>query len=115
MTGERGQLLDTLAREELGIDPQELGGSPWVAAGTSFFLFAAGALVPVLPFLFVRGLTGIALSAAFASGMLFLLGAGITVVTGRNALIAGVRQLAFGLAAATVTFGIGSLVGRVLA
>jgi VIT1/CCC1 family predicted Fe2+/Mn2+ transporter len=112
MTGERGQLLDTLAREELGIDPQELGGSPWVAAGTSFVLFAVGALVPVLPFLFVRGLTGIILSAAFAGAMLFLLGAGITVVTGRNAFTAGVRQLAFGMAAAAITFGIGSLVGR---
>jgi VIT1/CCC1 family predicted Fe2+/Mn2+ transporter len=112
VTGERGQLLDTLAREELGIDPQELGGSPWVAAATSFFLFAIGALVPVLPFLFVRGLTGIILSASFAGVMLFLLGAGITVVTGRNALAAGVRQLAFGMAAAAITFGIGSLVGR---
>jgi VIT1/CCC1 family predicted Fe2+/Mn2+ transporter len=112
VTGERGQLLDTLAREELGIDPQELGGSPWVAAATSFFLFAVGAFVPVLPFLFVRGLTGIILSATFAGVMLFLLGAGITVVTGRNALVAGVRQLAFGLAAAAITFGIGSLVGR---
>jgi VIT1/CCC1 family predicted Fe2+/Mn2+ transporter len=112
VTGDRGQLLDTLAREELGIDPQELGGSPWVAAATSFFLFAIGALVPVLPFLFVRGLTGIILSASFAGVMLFLLGAGITVVTGRNALAAGVRQLAFGMAAAAITFGIGSLVGR---
>jgi len=112
MTGERGQLLDTLAREELGIDPEELGGSPWVAAATSFALFAVGALVPVLPFLFVRGVTGIVLSAAFAGAMLFLLGAGITVVTGRNAFRAGVRQLAFGLAAAAITFGIGSLVGR---
>jgi VIT1/CCC1 family predicted Fe2+/Mn2+ transporter len=114
MTGERGQLLDTLAREELGIDPEELGGSPWVAAATSFALFAVGALVPVLPFLFVRGVTGIVLSAAFAGAMLFLLGAGITVVTGRNAFRAGVRQLAFGLAAAAITFGIGSLVGRAL-
>src|SRR6185437_13831998 len=47
--------LDTLAREELGIDPRERGGSPWEAAITSFFLFAAGAIVPVLPFVFLRG------------------------------------------------------------
>lgn len=114
VSGDRAQLLDTLAREELGIDPEELGGSPWVAAATSFVLFATGALIPLLPFLFVRGVTGIALSASFAGIALFLLGAGITVVTGRGALVAGLRQLGFGLAAAAITFGIGTLVGRVI-
>src|SRR6185295_12048464 len=47
--------LDTLVREELGIDPDELGGSAWTAAGTSFLLFAAGAIVPVAPFFWLDG------------------------------------------------------------
>ncbi len=111
VTGDRDQLLDTLTREELGIDPDELGGSPWVAAATSFILFATGALIPIIPFLFTGGFAGIILSATFAGLALFLLGAGITVVTGRNAMAAGLRQLGFGLAAAAITFGIGSLVG----
>ena len=51
--------LDTLAREELGIDPAELGGSAWVAASTSFALFAAGAIVPVVPYLFLSGTQGL--------------------------------------------------------
>jgi len=114
VSGDRDQLLDTLAREELGIDPDELGGSPWVAAGTSFILFATGALVPILPFLFVRGATAIALSAVLAGAALFLLGAGITVVTGKNAMVAGLRQLGFGLAAAAITFGIGTLLGAAI-
>src|SRR5256885_6618403 len=45
--------LDTLAREELGINPEEMGGSAWAAAGASFCLFALGALIPVVPFFFM--------------------------------------------------------------
>lgn len=104
--------LDTLSREELGIDPDELGGSAWAAAITSFFLFALGAIVPVAPFLF--GLTGI--TAVFASLLcsglaLFLIGAGITLLTGRSILYSGTRQVIFGYAAAAVTYGIGRLMG----
>jgi hypothetical protein len=54
--------IDVLAREELGIDPSELGGSPWVAAGTSMLLFALGALVPVLPLMFLKGTAAIVAS-----------------------------------------------------
>jgi VIT1/CCC1 family predicted Fe2+/Mn2+ transporter len=103
--------LDTMAREELGIDPDELGGSAWVAAGTSFLLFALGAIIPVLPYLLFSGLTAVALSAALSAGGLFLLGAGTTLFTGRRLLPSGLRQVAFGLAAAAVTFGLGRLVG----
>ncbi len=115
MTGDRAAALDTLSREELGIDPDELGGSPWVAAGTSFVLFGIGALIPLLPFLFLRGTAGIAVSAAFAGIALFAVGAAITIVTGQAAVRSGARQVAFGLAAAAVTFGIGSLIGTVIA
>jgi VIT1/CCC1 family predicted Fe2+/Mn2+ transporter len=103
--------LDTMAREELGIDPGELGGSAWVAAGTSFLLFALGAIIPVLPYLLLSGLTAVAVSAVFSAVGLFVLGVGTTLFTGRPALPSGLRQVAFGLAAAAITFGLGRLAG----
>jgi VIT1/CCC1 family predicted Fe2+/Mn2+ transporter len=103
--------VDVLAREELGIDPAELGGSPWVAAGTSMLLFALGALVPVLPFFFLRGTAAIGTSLVAGSVGLCLIGAAIAVFTGRSALYSAARQLLLGLLAAGVTFGIGKLIG----
>ncbi len=103
--------LDIMAREELGIDPTELGGSPWVAAWTSFALFAAGAIVPVLPFLFAAGSTAIFGSLAFSGVALFALGAGITLFTARPVLASGMRQMLFGLIAAGGTWAIGRLIG----
>jgi len=111
MSGDREVVVDMMAREELGIDPDELGGSPWVAAATSFVLFATGALVPLIPFLLGSGPLAIVSSAVLSALALFALGAAITLLTGRDALRAGVRQVAFGLAAAALTFGIGSLLG----
>lgn len=106
-----GQALETLAREELAIDPGELGGSAWVASGTSFAMFAAGAVVPLLPFLFWTGTLAIAVATAAGALALFGIGALITVMTGQPALRAGIRQLLIGMAAAAVTFGIGRLLG----
>ena len=106
--------LDTLAREELGIDPEELGGSAWVAAGTSFVLFALGAIIPVAPYFFVEGLTAVMASIILSMIGLFGIGAAITVITGRNALVSGLRQVLFGVAAAAITFGVGRLVGTSL-
>ena len=114
MSGDRATALDTLAREELGIDPDELGGSAWVAAGTSFVLFGLGAIIPLAPFLFLSGTSGIVLSAVLSGIALFAIGAGITVVTGLSAWRSGLRQLAFGLAAAAITYGIGTLLGTVI-
>ncbi|MGZ6373008.1 MAG: VIT1/CCC1 transporter family protein [Candidatus Limnocylindria bacterium] len=111
VTGERSVAVDTLAREELGIDPHELGGSAWVAGATSFVLFSMGAIVPVVPFLFLGGAAAIVASAALAGLALFGVGAAITLVTGRGVVRSGVRQLAFGMAAAAITYGIGTLVG----
>jgi VIT1/CCC1 family predicted Fe2+/Mn2+ transporter len=110
--GEIGRAVDTLAREELGIDPDELGGSAWVAAITSFFLFALGAIVPVLPFLFTEGAVAVAASIAVSALALFTVGAAITVVTGSSVLRTGGRQVLLGMAAAAVTFGLGALVGQ---
>ncbi len=103
--------LDTLVKEELGIDPAELGGSAWEAAVSSFILFGAGAILPVLPFLVLTGMSAVAASLALSAVGLFAIGAGITLMTGRSVLFSGTRQVVFGLAAAILTFGIGRLIG----
>jgi vacuolar iron transporter family protein len=107
--------LETLAREELGIDPEELGGSPWEAAGMSFVLFAVGAILPVAPFTCLSEMHAVMASLGVSAVALFVIGAAITLFTGRNALYAGSRQLLFGLAAAGLTYGIGRLLGVALA
>ncbi len=103
--------LSTMAREELGIDPDELGGSPWQAAFTSFFLFTAGAIFPVLPFVFTTGAAAIIGSLVLSGLALFAVGSGITLITGRGVWFSGLRQMAFGLIAAGITYAIGSLLG----
>lgn len=103
--------LETLAREELSIDPQELGGSAWVAAITSFVLFSIGAIIPVLPYFFGGGLSAVAISVGLSAVALFVIGAAITIITGRSALASGLRQVVFGIAAAAITYGLGWLVG----
>ena len=106
-----GAALDVLAREELGLDPEELGGSPLTAAATSFLLFALGAAVPVLPFFFLRGGTATLVSLGVSAVVLFVIGTAITLFTGRSIWKSGFRQLLLGLGAAAVTHGIGRLVG----
>jgi VIT1/CCC1 family predicted Fe2+/Mn2+ transporter len=103
--------LDTLAREELGVDPEELGGSAWEAALTSFLLFALGAIIPVASFLFLGGIPAIAVSVALSALGLFGIGALITLLTGRSVLYSGTRQMLIGLAAAGIAYGIGRLIG----
>jgi VIT1/CCC1 family predicted Fe2+/Mn2+ transporter len=103
--------LDTLAREELGIDPRELGGSAWEAAGTSFLLFSIGAIIPVSPFFFTDGLHAVIFSLGLSAVGLFVIGAAITLLTGRPLVAAGLRQVLVGLAAAGLTFGVGKLIG----
>src|SRR4029077_16345847 len=66
LLADRKSALDTLVREELGLDPDELGGSPYLAAGTSFGLFSVGAIFPVLPFFFLRGTDAVAASLGLA-------------------------------------------------
>jgi len=112
--GDTRAALDALSREELSIDPNELGGSAWVAAGTSFTMFATGALVPLIPFAFLTGTPAIVAAAVLSALALFVVGALITVITGQSALRAGLRQLAIGVAAAAVTFGVGKLLGTAI-
>jgi len=111
MMADKGSILDTLAREELGIDPEQLGGSAYEAAFTSFFLFAVGAVFPIFPFFFWSGATAIYISLAVSAVGLFIIGAAITLMTGRGILFSGVRQVIVGLIAAALTFGIGRLIG----
>jgi VIT1/CCC1 family predicted Fe2+/Mn2+ transporter len=102
--------LDTMAREELGLDPGTLG-SPWVAAASSFAAFAAGAFLPVVPFFFTSGAAAVVTSAVLSVLMLFGVGCAISVFTGRHAGRSGLRMAAIGVLVATATFLIGKAVG----
>jgi vacuolar iron transporter family protein len=107
----KGAALDTLAREELGIDPDSLGGSAWTAGATSFCLFTAGAIFPVAPFFFVTGIQAVIAALALSGTALFSIGAATSFFTGRSILFSGARQLLIGLAASGVTYGIGYVIG----
>ena len=114
LLADRSSAIDALAREELDIDPSQLGGSPGEAAVSSFVLFAIGALVPILPLLVARGPVALAASAVVSALGLFGIGAAITIFTGAPVWRSGGRQLLLGLAAAGVTFGLGRLLGLTL-
>lgn len=105
--------LDTLAREELGLDPDELG-SPWSAAFSSLLAFAVGAFVVVLPYLFTGGTTGFVIAAVLAVLAMAAVGAGIGVLNGRSAWRGALRQVVAGVLAAGVTYLVGHLIGRTL-
>ena len=111
---DEGTALEAMAREELGFDPEELGGSATVAATASFVLFVAGAIVPVLPFAFTDGATAVTVSLV-ASGLALLgIGAAITLLTGRGVWRSALRQLVIGIGAAAITFGMGHLIGGIV-
>lgn len=111
MSRNRTTFLDTLAREELGIDPQELGGSAYEAAFASFLLFAIGAIFPIFPFLLWSGFTAILISLLVSAVGLFIVGAAITLMTGRSVWYSGMRQVIVGMVAAALTYGVGRLIG----
>ncbi len=115
LMADKGTALDTLVREELGLDPNELGGSPWAAGAWSFCLFAAGAAVPVLPFFFLAGTGAMIVSIAASAAALSVVGAGTSLFTGRSALFSAARQIAIGAVAATITYGMGLVAGVTLA
>ena len=96
------------AREELGVDPDDLP-SPWLAAGSSFVAFSIGALVPVVPYLL--GATSLLLVVLLAGVALFVAGAVVSRFTNRTALYSGTRQLVLGGLAAGVTHLVGQAVG----
>jgi VIT1/CCC1 family predicted Fe2+/Mn2+ transporter len=111
MIREPDHALDVLAREELGLNPEDLG-SPWGAALCSFFAFTAGAAIPLMPFLAgCDRQTGITLSAGLAAASLFVVGAVLSLFTGKSAVLGGLRMLLIGAGAGIITHAIGHLWG----
>jgi VIT1/CCC1 family predicted Fe2+/Mn2+ transporter len=108
---DQDRALEVMAREELNIDPEDLGGSAWTAALSSFALFVLGAIVPVIWFAFLPSETAVPLSLAASAIGMFAIGAVITRVTSRSPWRSGLRQLAIGLAAAGATYATGLLLG----
>lgn len=104
------QVLNILATEELGIVPGELG-SPAVASSMSGISFAAGAMIPLFPFLLFLGGTAVVLSTVLAGIGLFMVGSLITVLTPHSSWYGGSRQLVLGLVIAAITYAIGSAIG----
>jgi VIT1/CCC1 family predicted Fe2+/Mn2+ transporter len=102
--------LDTLAREELGLNPDDLG-SPWGAAAFSFLAFTIGALVPLAPFLFRSDPAAVTISAGLAAASLFAVGAVLSLFTGRSAWWGGARMVLIGGGAGLITYAIGHLLG----
>jgi VIT1/CCC1 family predicted Fe2+/Mn2+ transporter len=106
--------LDTLAREELGLNPDDLG-SPWGAAVYSFLAFSLGAIVPLVPFVLGLPLQSAVTIAAFTAGVaLFGVGAALSLFTGRNAAAGGLRMVLIGGGAGVATWVIGSLLGAAI-
>jgi len=102
--------LDTLAREELGLDPNDLV-SPWSAAIASFFSFAAGAFIPLLPYLIGTGSAAFVGAIVLAAVVLWLVGLMISALTGRSAFVTSARMIVIGALAAAITYGIGRAIG----
>jgi VIT1/CCC1 family predicted Fe2+/Mn2+ transporter len=102
--------LDQLIREELGLDPDELG-SPFGAAFGSFVAFAVGALIPVVPYVVGGAVAAFVAAIVLSLIALFGVGAGVSLLTGRGVLFSGARQVAIGAAAAVVTYLVGTLIG----
>lgn len=102
--------LDTLAREELGLNPGQLG-SPSGAAVSSLCAFAAGAFVPLAPYLSGAATNALEWAIGLTAAALFSVGAVLSLFTGRNGVYSGVRMLVLGALAGGITFGIGRLLG----
>ena len=103
--------LDTHAREELGLDPEQGLGSPWGAAASSFLTFSFGAFVPIVPLLFAGGVPATVASAIVSGLTLAGVGAAISILTGKSAIVSALRQLLVGGVAAAITYGIGTVFG----
>jgi vacuolar iron transporter family protein len=108
---DKDQALDTLTREELGLDPDELGGNPWRAALASFMLFAVGAMFPAAAFLWSSGMRGIVQCIVLSGLGLAGIGVFTSLFNGRGALYSASRQVLIGMIAAACTFGVGRLLG----
>jgi VIT1/CCC1 family predicted Fe2+/Mn2+ transporter len=106
--------LDTMMRDEVGLDPSNIGG-PWAAAISSFSAFFVGALIPLVPFLLLSGTPALVTSVVVSLVALFGLGVGVSLLTKRSWLVSGVRQMALGGVAALVTYLVGQAIGATVA
>jgi VIT1/CCC1 family predicted Fe2+/Mn2+ transporter len=111
---DHGLALDTFVREEIGLS-EETMGSPLAAGGSSFVAFSLGAIIPVIPYLLLAGMTAFWVSLVVSTIALFAVGAAVSLLTHRPPLIVGARQAGLGLAAAAVTYAIGTLLGASVA
>ena len=102
--------LEVHAREEMGVDPSQLG-SPVKTALSSFATFAVGALVPLIPWFFGHGRTAVISSLVLAAIAALVVGAALGQFTGRSRIRSALRQLGIAAAASIVTYGVGALVG----
>jgi VIT1/CCC1 family predicted Fe2+/Mn2+ transporter len=108
---DKDNALYALTREELGLDPAELGGNPWSAAAVSFCLFSAGAIFLAMPFIWSSGKPAIFQCIAFSAFVLTAIGTFTSLFNGRSAIFSAGRQNIIGLVAAAFTFGVGHLLG----
>jgi VIT1/CCC1 family predicted Fe2+/Mn2+ transporter len=108
---DKDKALDTLTREELGLDPAELGGNPWSAAGVSFCLFALGAIFPALPYMWSSSVSAMVQSTLLSALGLATIGVFTSVFNGRGAVFSATRQVLIGLLAAGFTYGVGRILG----
>ncbi len=111
---DHGRALDTFVREEIGLSEATMG-SPLAAAGSSFAAFSIGAIIPVIPYLLLTGMAAFWVSLVVSTAALFAVGAAVSLLTHRPPLIVGARQAGLGLAAAAVTYAIGTLLGATVA
>ena len=102
--------LETLVREKLGLDATQIS-SPWSAAGGSFAAFCLGAIVPIIPYLFGGGTLILMTTFVASLAALFVVGALVSLLTGRSLLFSGFRQVGLGAAAAILTYFVGRVIG----
>jgi len=113
MALDKERMLDALAREELGLNPDDLG-SPIGAAVSSFVAFAFGAFVPLVPFFFAQSGNSLLIACLASATLLFVIGAILSLFSGRNAALGGLRMLAIGAFAGLATWSIGRWLGVAL-
>ncbi len=105
--------LEVHAREELGLRPGKTG-NPWQAAGSSFVMFGIGAVIPLFPWFFISGTPAILLSVGLGAVAVLAVGWTVAIFTGRSRVRSALRQMAFAIVAAGVSFGVGHLVGNLV-
>ena len=111
---DHGLAVETFVSEEIGLSEATMG-SPLAASGSSFLAFSIGAIIPVVPYILIHGPLAFWISLVVSTIALFGVGAAVSLLTHRPPLVVGARQAGLGLAAAAVTYAIGTLLGASVA